>query len=257
MNLVIVQARMGSSRLPGKVLKEVCGRTLLELQYERIQQAARTDRIMIATTSEVMDDPIEWLCQSRNIECFRGSENDVLDRFCRAARAAGCASGDAVIRITADCPLLDYQVLDELIELFRDSGADYASNINPPTYPDGLDAEIFTYAALERAWQEASLTSEREHVTPYLRNHPEIFSQANLQHDTDLSYLRWTVDEPQDLEMIRIIYEKLYPVNKYFVMADVLKLIEENPDLLEINKGLERNEGYARSLLADQVIGKE
>lgn len=251
MNLVIMQARMGSSRLPGKVLKQVCGKTLLELQYERIQQASYVDRIIIATTSEPLDDVIEQLCQSQSMECFRGSESDVLDRYYQAVRQANCLPGDAIIRVTADCPLLDPAVLDQVVGIFQENGVDYASNTIPPSYPDGLDVEVFRLEALEQTWREAKLHSEREHVTPYLRNHTELFSRVNLSYKIDLSHLRWTVDEPEDFEMVRIVYESLYPSKRYFLMEDVLTLMDEKPYLLEMNKKFKRNEGYEKSLIED------
>jgi spore coat polysaccharide biosynthesis protein SpsF len=243
---------MGSSRLPGKVLKQVCGRTLLELQYERIKAASTVDRVIIATTDGAPDEAIVELCDRENIECYRGSENDVLDRYYQAARQAGSSPDDAIIRVTGDCPLLDPEVLDQVVNFFWENGVDYASNINPPTFPDGLDVEIFKYEALERAWREASLTSEREHVTPYLRNHPEIFSQANYSNAIDLSQLRLTVDEPEDLEIIRFIYDSLYHKKRIFLMDDILELIDENPNLLDINRGAMRNEGYEKSLREDK-----
>jgi len=254
MNLVIVQARMGSSRLPGKVLKEVCGKTLLELQYERIQQATQVERTIIATTTGLLDDAIAELCQSRAIEYFRGSEEDVLDRYYQAARQTDCRSGDAVIRITADCPLLDPTILDQVVELFWKAGVDYASNTNPPTFPDGMDVEIFKYEALEQAWQEANLLSEREHVTPYLRNHGGIFSQTNLNNNIDLSHLRLTVDESEDLELVRFIYERLYPHNSAFLLTDILRVLDENPGISDVNRRFKRNEGYEKSLREDKVV---
>jgi len=245
---------MGSSRLPGKVLKQVCGRPLLELQYERIRAAGNVDRIIVATTIGKLDEAIAELCKNRNMECFQGAEDDVLDRFYQAARQAGCVPSDSIIRVTGDCPLLDPEVLDQVVNFFRENKVDYASNVNPPTFPDGLDVEIFTYEALTRAWREAHLTSDREHVTPYLRNHPEIFSQANYRGTADLSALRLTVDEPEDLEIIRFIYESLYPPKRVFLLADVLQLIDQTPQLLEINRGITRNAGYEKSLREDKVV---
>jgi len=249
-----MQARMGSSRLPGKVLMQVCGRTLLELQYERIRAAGTVDRVIVATTTAKSDEAIAELCGNNKMECFQGSEDDVLDRFYQAALQAGCAAGDAVIRVTGDCPLLDPEVLDQVVKFFQENGVDYASNVNPPTFPDGLDVEVFTYEVLAKAWQEANLISEREHVTPYLRNHPEIFSQVNYSSGVDLSDLRLTVDEPEDLEIVRSIYEQLYPQKRDFLLTDVVQLIKTNPQLLDTNRGAIRNAGYEKSLREDKLV---
>ncbi len=251
MNYIIVQARMGSTRLPGKVLKKVCGKTLLELQNERIQMVAGIDRIVIATTVAAGDDEIVQVCTKNGIDCFRGSENDVLDRYYQAACNLGCKPEDTILRITADCPLIDPQVVTSVLQLYDEAGADYASNTDPPTYPDGLDVEVFSFAVLARTWQEAALPSEREHVTPYIRNHPELFTQVNLKNDIDLSNLRWTVDEPEDFELVRLIFENLCFLKRDFLMRDVLELLDKNPNYEKINRSFVRNEGYQKSLLED------
>jgi spore coat polysaccharide biosynthesis protein SpsF (cytidylyltransferase family) len=164
--VAIIQARMGSSRLPGKTIADVAGRPLLLHVVERTQRARRVDKVVVATTDRSSDDPIADLCQREGIQCFRGSEDDVLDRFYRTAQAHGA---DVVVRITADCPLIDAAVIDKVIARFQAGDCDYVSNILRYTYPDGLDTEVFSFAALERAWREAKKPSEREHVTPYLR----------------------------------------------------------------------------------------
>ena len=251
MNYIIVQARMGSTRLPGKVLKKVCGKTLLELQNERIQMVAGIDRIVIATTVAAGDDEIVQVCTKNGIDCFRGSENDVLDRYYQAACNLGCKPEDTILRITADCPLIDPQVVTSVLQLYDEAGADYASNTDPPTYPDGLDVEVFSFAVLARTWQEAALPSEREHVTPYIRNRPELFTQVNLKNDIDLSNLRWTVDNPEDFELVRLIYENLYILKRDFLMRDILELLDKNPHYKNINNSFRRNEGYQKSLLED------
>lgn len=251
MIIAIVQARMGSSRLPGKVLKEICGQPMLKLQLERLRRASLIDRLLVATTESQSDQPIFELCRQMGLKCFRGSENDVLDRFYQAAREAGAGEGDAIVRLTADCPLADPEIVDRVIALYLDTGADYASNINPPTFPDGLDVEVFSYSSLGRAWSEAALASEREHVTPYIRNNEELFPSANLVNERDLSELRWTVDEAADLEMVRVVYNSLYFEKPGFVMQDVLDFLEKNPEAAEINRGFIRNEGYQRSLADD------
>lgn len=255
MIMAIVQARMGSSRLSGKVLKMICNKTMLELQLERVQRASSIDMIIVATTQEAQDDSIALLCEKQGLKSYRGSENDVLDRYYQAARYYKADANDNIIRITADCPLIDPEVIDELIALFTKKKVDYASNIDPPTFPDGLDVEIFKFGVLEKAWHEARLKSEREHVTPYIRNHPELFSRVNLENNrADLSNLRWTVDEPEDFEFIKVIYEALYPVNPTFTTDDILHFLNENTCLSELNTKFSRNAGYDKSLREDEPV---
>lgn len=251
----IVQARMGSSRLPGKVLKLVCNKTLLELELERVQRAHLLDEVIVATTCNKEDDGIASLCDSKGIKSYRGSENDVLDRYYQAAKYYKAGNNDSIVRITADCPLIDPEVIDQLVELFIETGVDYASNVTPPTFPDGLDVEIFSFNALEKAWNEGKLKSEREHVTPYIKKHSELFTKANLKNSRgNLSNLRWTVDEPEDLELIKAIYESLYPENKQFTTDDILSFIEKNIDLSRVNHRFSRDEGYYKSLKEDELI---
>lgn len=254
MILCIIQARMGSTRLPGKVLKEVCGKTLLEHEIDRLKHCKYIEQFVVATTMSKSDDAIVEFCRKKNINHFRGSENDVLDRFYQAAVSQGLKEGDAIIRITADCPLIDPVIVDKVVTLFRDSGADYAANINPPTFPDGLDNEIFKFSALEKAWKEARLQSEREHVTLHIRNHPERYSIANLYNDKDYSGLRWTVDEPEDLEVIKEIYQSLYTEKELFLMEDVLEFLDKNKEVQEYNKKFFRDEGLIKSLQNDKVV---
>ena len=253
MILAIIQARMGSSRLPGKVLLDLAGHPVLWHGIGRVRQAGRVDRVMVATTDRPGDEPIRQFCREQGILCFGGSEADVLDRYVQAALAAGAGTGDGIVRITADCPLIDPAVINAVVEKFQSSGADYASNVQPPTYPDGLDVEVFKFAALRTAWKEARLTSEREHVTPYLRNHPEKFSQRNVTNGQDLSALRWTLDEPADFALLQKIVAALQKRKNDFHMADVLQLLAEHPEWQEINQGFARNEGYLKSLRQDQA----
>lgn len=250
----IIQARMGSNRLPGKVLKKVCGKPLLELQYERIQRASSIDRIVIATTTETADQEIEKFCQDRNIFYYRGSTEDVLDRYYQAALYFRVKEDDAIVRITADCPLIDPEVIDKVVEHLLQSGVDYVANVDPPTFPDGLDVEVFKFPALKRAWKEARLISEREHVTPYIRNNPQLFSRDNLRNERDFSNMRWTVDEAEDFELVRRIYEELYPRKADFSTDDILNLLARQPYLNDINSKFKRNEGYQKSLEEDRFI---
>jgi len=255
MIVVIIQARMGATRLPDKVLKEVCGKTLLEHLFLRLAMCKTIDNVIVATTDSPNDDAVAELTTSLGRLVYRGSEQDVLDRYYQAAKKCGA---DTIVRITADCPLMDSRIVDMVVERFvRGKGKHhYVSNINPPTYPDGMDVEVFSFTALERAWREGKLPSEREHVTPYIRNHPEFFSTTNVAHPVDLSAFRLTVDEPRDLELITQILNSLYPTNPTFSMEDTMQLLHARPELLSINSDIKRNEGMKKSLGEDKKFGK-
>jgi glutamate-1-semialdehyde aminotransferase/spore coat polysaccharide biosynthesis protein SpsF (cytidylyltransferase family) len=242
--VAIIQARMRSSRLPGKTIADVAGRPLFLHVVERARSARRIDTVVVATTDQCSDDPIATLCQQEGIQYFRGSEEDVLDRFYRTAKAN---TADVVVRITADCPLIDPAVIDEVIARFQVGDCDYASNTLRYTYPDGLDTEVFSFAALERAWREAAKPSEREHVTPYLRT--ERFRQANVESESPvpLGKHRWTVDYPADLEFVRKIYEA-FSGNKHFGYQDIFHLLKARPELATIQAETITNEGYYKSL---------
>jgi spore coat polysaccharide biosynthesis protein SpsF len=251
MTVAVLQARFSSTRLPGKVLKPLLGRPMLARQLERIGRAASIDRIVVATSTEASDDPIAGLCSEIGVGCYRGSLDDVLDRMYQAAAAVGSAT---VMRLTGDCPLADPAVLDDLNAYFLQGGYDYASNTIEPTFPDGLDAEVMRLECLEAAWREAVLPSEREHMTPFIYNHPERFRLGSFKREPDLSGLRWTVDEPSDFEFVSRIYEALYDGNPAFATSDVLRLLRDQPELELTNNGQERNEGYQASLQADQAF---
>jgi glutamate-1-semialdehyde aminotransferase/spore coat polysaccharide biosynthesis protein SpsF (cytidylyltransferase family) len=242
--VAIVQARMGSSRLPGKTVADVAGQPLLLHVVERVRNARRVDKVVVATTNQSSDDPIAALCQAEKVQYFRGSENDVLDRFYKTAQAN---SADIVVRITADCPLIDPEVIDNVVARFQVGDCDYVSNIVRYTYPDGLDTEVFSFAALERAWREAKKPSEREHVTPYLRT--EKFRTANVESESPvpLGKYRWTVDHPADLEFVRRIYEA-FSGNEQFGYQDIFHLLRERPELATIQAETITNEGYYKSL---------
>lgn len=247
--VAVLQARTSSSRLPGKVLKPILGRPMLALQVERLKRCREIDRLVVATSDGPEDDPIQALCEATGTDCFRGSLNDVLDRVHRAALAFGA---DHVVRLTGDCPLADPAVIDRLVQFHLTGGFTYSSNVEPPTWPDGLDAEILTLAALETANAEAEKRSEREHVTPFVRFQPERFPRGNLVHDgPDLSDLRWCVDGPEDFDLITRIFEALHPKNPDFATAEILALLEENPEMKTCNKNQERNEGWTASQKQD------
>lgn len=250
MILAILQARMSSTRLPGKVLKPILGQPMILRQIERIRQGGRIDRLVIATSTDSSDDVLAEVSEEQGVECARGSLNDVLNRFYQVASRLEPAH---VVRLTADCPLLDPDVVDDLITFHLAGEFDYSSNaLGELTLPNGLDAEVMRFKCLERAWREARLPSEREHVTPYFYNHPELFRLGSYRGEQDLSHMRWTVDEPDDLEFVRRVFAALYPVSPRFRMRDVVALLEREPGLASINSRIERNEGYKRSVLEDR-----
>jgi len=254
MIVAIVQARVSSSRLPGKVLLSVQGQPMLLREIERIRRSRNIDALMIATSTHSSDDAIQQLCEREGIACHRGSLDDVLDRYYSAACAA---SAQTIVRLTGDCPLIDPAVVDLVIEQFSATGADYASNTLDSTFPDGLDVEVFSFAALEIAHIEARLPSEREHVTPFLYHHADQFHLKSVRQPVDQSELRWTVDNPEDYQFVCKVYDALYSARPDFSMQDVLELLIRNPDLTEINKHIGRNEGYQDSLMRDNQTNGE
>ncbi len=229
--LAIIQARMGSTRLPGKVLLDLGGATVLARVVRRLERSQQISQIVVATTTAPADEAIVVECERLQVSSFRGSEGDVLDRYYRAARSY---SADTVVRITGDCPLIDPMLVDETIRIFKDERADYASDVLPRAYPRGLDNEVFRTAALERAWHEAREPYQREHVTPYLYEHPEIFRLASAKGDVDYSHYRWTLDTPEDLILLRAIYSR-FDNRDDFHWQDVIALMEREPELAELN----------------------
>jgi spore coat polysaccharide biosynthesis protein SpsF len=227
----IVQARMGSSRLPGKVLMDLGGETVLARVINRLRRCAFLDHIVIATTNTSADDAIVGECGRLVVDSFRGSEQDVLDRYYQAARVC---RAEVVVRITSDCPLIDPELVDETISVFHEGRADYASNTIVQTYPRGLDTEVFSRAALERAWAEARKSYEREHVTPYFYQHPQLFRIASVRGKTDESHFRWTLDTPEDLQLIRTIYSR-FNNQHTFGWQQAVALMEREPELGELN----------------------
>lgn len=243
---------MGSTRLPNKVLADLGGKPMLAQVVARVRRARTIDEVVVATSTAPQDDAIEAFCGREGIACFRGSEQDVLDRYYQASKAFGA---DVVVRITADCPLHDARVIDTVVGRFDRARHDYVSNTIDRTYPDGLDVEVFSVDALARAWREAKWTSEREHVTPYIWKQPALFRIEQVVQPANLSELRWTVDEPRDLALVREIYRRLGSAD--FSMQDVAALLADDAALRAINAGIETNEGYEISLRRDQVVGSE
>lgn len=236
--VALVQARMGSTRLPNKVMKPMCGVPMIGLLLTRLAQAKEIDQIVVATSVAPANAPLVEYVKKLGFAIEQGSENDVLDRYVQAAKAH---QADVVVRITGDCPLVDPELVDSAIRKFKTSDVDYFSNIAPPTYPDGLDIEVFSYQALAKAHGETSKLFDREHVTPYLREHSG-FKKAGMQHTEDISSLRWTVDEVSDFEVIENVFKHFSP-NKNFGWLEVLELQRSNPEIFHLNQHLVRNEG--------------
>ena len=251
MKAAIVQARTGSTRLPAKVLVDIVGKPMVQRVIERVKAATLLDKVILATTVEERDTQLANLARSLGTEVFRGSVDDVLDRYYQAANLFGA---DVVVRVTADCPLMDPSIIDRAVSTFLEGDCDYVSTAYPvSTFPDGLDTEVFSFEALEKAWEDASLKSEREHVTPYIWKNPQIFRLKRVVNSEDLSAMRWTVDEERDLEFIREVYRHLDDgTGRIFGMNEVLSLLERHPELLEINQGIQRNEGYQKSRREDR-----
>jgi glutamate-1-semialdehyde 2,1-aminomutase len=236
--IAIVQARMGSSRLPNKVMQLIDGMPMIELLLKRLVRSKEIHQIVVATSVDSKNDSLAVFVRELGFSCERGSENDVLERFIQSARKH---QADIIVRITGDCPLVDPDLVDECIRRFKALGVDYFSNINPPTYPDGLDVEVVTLAALERAMQETSKPYDREHVTPYVRE-SEQFSLGSMENDLDLSSMRLTVDEPADLEVVQRVFEYFSP-DIQFGWRRILDLHRLLPEYFEANQQLIRNEG--------------
>jgi glutamate-1-semialdehyde 2,1-aminomutase len=236
--VAIIQARMGATRLPNKVMRDICGTPMIGLLLERLKDSKRVDEIVLATSIDSRNDALEAYVRDLGYAVYRGSESDVLDRYYRAAEQC---NADVIVRITGDCPLTDPALVDEVIECFLQKKADYASNVAPPTFPDGLDVEVFSFHALEKAYREAAQPAQREHCTPYLRE-SDHFVRANVAHSADLSAHRWTVDEPDDLAVIEQVFGHFHP-RRQFTWREVLALGERQPNLFAANAHLVRNEG--------------
>jgi spore coat polysaccharide biosynthesis protein SpsF len=227
---------------------------MLARQLERIKRARRLDRLVVATSVDASDDPIEALCRNEDVECYRGKLDDVLDRFYHATAPL---HPEHVVRLTGDCPLTDPAVIDGVCAFYLDGGFDYATNALQPMFPDGLDVEVFRFKCMELAWREAVLPSHREHVTPFIHKNPQRFRIGHFRNDTDLSHLRWTVDEPEDFILVTKIYETLYPTDPCFDTAAILALLERHPEWKTINARHRRNEGGKKSILADAQYMKQ
>jgi spore coat polysaccharide biosynthesis protein SpsF len=236
---IYVQARMGSSRLPGKVLRTVLGKPLLGYLIERLREVKEANALAILTTTSPEDDCIVAFCEQERVPCYRGSEEDVLGRYYQTLIQR---HPNAIVRITGDCPLIDPDVVDQLIRLYKKHhpNYDYMSNTLELTYPRGLDAEIFSSNTLIKAFEEAKDPAEREHVTLYIYRHPEQFRLKNLASDTILSQYRWTVDTAEDFALIKNILENLYLQHPHFRLNDVVKLLQQHPQWIQLNAHIQQ-----------------
>jgi len=245
---IIVQARTGSRRLPKKVIALIEKKPLIWHVINRLKHVKKYEQIVLCTTKSPKDDVLVELAKKSGINYFRGSSYDVLDRFYYCLLKF---NADPIIRITGDCPLIDPKLIDKLLDVYNKNKYDYVTNNLPPTFPDGLDIEIFSFKTLEKTYKNAKLKSEREHVTPYIRNHSQKFKIYNLKNRENLSHLRWTVDESKDLKLVRKIYSLMKP-SITFDHGEILKAISKFPSLTQINQNIIRNKGYLKSLKNDK-----
>lgn len=238
----IIQARCGSTRFPNKVFALIDGKPLLWHVVNRLKYATKIDDIIVATTVSEKDDKIEEWCKENNVHCFRGSEENVLNRYYSASEAF---PSDYVVRITADDPFKEPKVIDAVITKLIEEGYDHVTNNLPPSFPEGLDCEAFKKSALDRSEKEAETAFEREHVTQYIYHHSEIFKIGNVSNPENLSYLRWTVDKDVDFEMVKAVYAHRNPANKGILLMDeILEILKANPEIEKINSEVERSAMY-------------
>jgi spore coat polysaccharide biosynthesis protein SpsF len=250
--VAIVQARMGSTRLPGKSLRVLAGKPVIERVIDRAKLIPLVDEVWLATTDKGEDDKLAAWANKNNIPVFRGSADDVLDRYYQTAHKA---DADVVMRVTGDCPLLDPSVSNLIVTELLSGNFDYVTNTMQCTYPDGFDTEVMNLEALARAWKEAKLASEREHVTPYIWKQPELFKLKNVKNDRDYSSIRLTLDTPEDAEFLERVITTCEELGSSD-LESIIGIIESHPEWSEINSAFARNEGYAKSIREDRVIKK-
>lgn len=246
--VAIVQARMSSKRLPGKVLMPFIGKPALLHIVERLSYCKGIHKIIIATSDQESDNPIHDFCDQNDISCYRGNLNDVLDRYYCAAKEY---KADAILRVTGDCPVIDPVIVDAVITGFI--CGEYDCYGLGGDFPDGLDCTVYSFNAIERAWKNAKLKSDREHVGPYIENNPKLFRNGALKIFKGLSNHRWTLDEESDYELLKCIFNKLYNFKSPFLTGDILEYLKSNPEISKINSNIIRNSGYIESLKKDKI----
>jgi spore coat polysaccharide biosynthesis protein SpsF len=257
--VMLIQARTASSRLPNKVMHQILGKPILTLMLERVQFSRFSNNMAVATTSGVEDNIIERLCIKENIKCFRGHSTDLLDRHYKAAIEY---NADIVVKIPSDCPLIDSNVIDRVIEFYLENQSkyDYVSNLHPASYPDGNDVEVFSFSLLRTSWKEASKDFEREHTTPFIWDNPGRFRIGNVLWESGLDYSmkhRWTLDYPADYHFIKAVYEELYEDDPLFGINDIIRLTEKKPWIKSLNEKYIGNNWYRNHLNDLKTIKRE
>ena len=243
----IIQARLGSTRLPNKIIQLLDQKsTVLDYVINQTTNSKLIEKIIIATTNLVEDDVILKTVSKKNLDYFRGDSNDVLDRYYQCAKKFSLST---IVRITSDCPLVDPNIIDDSIKFFKNNSFDYVSNVHPQTFPIGIAVEVFSFESLQKAWKNAKLPSEREHVTPYLYNNKK-FNIYNLEYSTNLTSIRITIDRENDLKLVRNVVSKIK--NRPILLSDIVKLHNEDPKMFKLNLDYDINEGYLKSLKDDE-----
>lgn len=245
----MIQARVGSNRFPKKVLAKIENKPMIWHVINRVKKVKGITEIILITTFRKDDKNLLKIAKESGIHSFSGDIKNVLNRHYQCALKY---NADVIIRITGDCPLMDFKILEKMLNFYMRYDYDYLTNVYPPTFPDGLDVEIFSFKTLEKMVRKAKLPSEKEHVTSYIRNHPKEFKIFNYENESDLSRFRWTVDERQDLVFVRTIYRKMRP-KMIFSMQNVMNIISKYPNITKINAEISRNEGYLKSLRMDKI----
>lgn len=257
--VTVIQARVSSTRLPGKAMLPLCGEPLLVRMVARVAAAKNVGKVIVATTTHEEDNALVDVCNKHEIEVYRGSKFDLLDRHYQVANKHQATE---VVKIPSDCPLIDPVIIDNVIDYYfsNEGKYDYVSNLHPATYPDGNDVEIMSFSALEKAWENALAPMELEHTTPYIWERPNDFRIGNVRWKTGLDYSmshRWTIDYPEDYEFIKQVYEQLFLMNPLFSIQDILNLLDENPSLMEINSKWVGVNWYRNHLDELKTVGKE
>jgi spore coat polysaccharide biosynthesis protein SpsF len=250
----IIQARLGSSRLPGKIMLEACGKSMLELMIERVKRSKKLDKIIIATSTNAQDDKIVEFCKKAKIDCYRGAEDDLLARYKGAADTFGV---DTIVRLTSDTPIIDAETIDDTVEAYLKNNYDFVSNCYPMprTYPDGTNVEVFSRNLLNEADRQAKKPSEREHVTFFMWMQPDKYKIFRVDYKRDISKYRLNLDYNEDYSVLKAIFENLYPKDHNFTMENALEWLDEHPDTYKINSNIKQGQGFVKSLEADKNSG--